>query len=138
MSDRLTEIEARLDDATPGPWNVVNIIDMDADGTYELAHVTAPDPFEPDTTVQGVALGIHRPDAKFIAEAPTDIRALLNAVNAVLSLAKDWDARGEHDMAYSKTIPDEDIAMELLTNGADMVENARHIRNAINEALKGK
>jgi hypothetical protein len=53
----------------------------------------------------------------------------------LVALAEQWNARGEHDMAYSKTVPDEYIAMELLTNGADMVENARHIRNAISDAL---
>jgi len=67
--------------------------------------------------------------------APQDRAALLAAVDAVESLAEQWHARGEHDMAYSKTIPDEDIAMALLTNGADMVENSRHIRNAIAAAF---
>lgn len=60
---------------------------------------------------------------------------LLAAIEAVLELADNWQARGEHDMAYSKTIPDEDIAMSLLTSGADMVEDARHIRNALVAAL---
>jgi hypothetical protein len=67
--------------------------------------------------------------------APRDRAGLLAAVEAALALAEAWTARGEHDMAYSKTVPDEYIAMELLTNGADMVENARHIRNAIENAL---
>ena len=49
----------------------------------------------------------------------------------VKALADAWESRGEYDMAFSKTIPDEDIAMELLTGGAQKVENARHIRNAI-------
>ena len=49
----------------------------------------------------------------------------------VAALAEAWEARGEHDMAFSKTLPDEDIAMEILTSGAQMVENARHIRNAM-------
>ncbi len=70
--------------------------------------------------------------------APQDRAHLVAAVDAVLALAEQWHARGEHDMAYSKTIPDEDIAMALLTNGADMVENARHIRAAIENALEGE
>ena len=53
----------------------------------------------------------------------------------VVALADAWEARGEHDMAYSKTILDEDIAMEILTSGAQMVENARHIRNALRHTL---
>ena len=49
----------------------------------------------------------------------------------VLKLAEQWEARGESDMAFSKTVQDEDIAIALLTDGATMVENARHIRNAV-------
>lgn len=58
------------------------------------------------------------------------------ALTRVAALADAWEAQGEHDMACSKDIPDEDIAIALLTEGATMVENARHIRNAIegNEA----
>lgn len=55
----------------------------------------------------------------------------VEALNRVQELADLWTKRGEHDMAFSKTVPDEDIAMVLLTEGATMVENARHIRNAI-------
>ena len=49
----------------------------------------------------------------------------------VTALADAWEARGEHDMKVSKTIKDEYIATEILGHGAQMVENARHIRNAI-------
>lgn len=68
-------------------------------------------------------------------QAMQDRAKLLAAVEAVEDLARVWTAKGEHDMAYSKTIPDGDIAMELLTHGADMVEKARHIRNALTAAL---
>ncbi len=60
---------------------------------------------------------------------------LLAALDAVTALAEAWHSRGESDMTFSKTIPDEYIAMEILTNGAQMVENARHIRAAITTAL---
>jgi len=52
-------------------------------------------------------------------------------LDAVTKLAEQWHARGEHDMAFSKTIADEDISIAILTDGASMVENARHIRNAL-------
>lgn len=66
----------------------------------------------------------------------SDITRILEAaaphmLAPVLSLAADWEAQGERDIALSKTIEDEHISMELLTEGAAMVENARHIRNAI-------
>ena len=53
------------------------------------------------------------------------------ALSRVSQLANDWHMCGESTMAYSKTVPDEHISMNLLTEGAAMVENARHIRNAI-------
>lgn len=57
------------------------------------------------------------------------------ALEAVEALAKAWESRGEHDMKFSKSIQDEDIAMALLTEGASKVENARHIRNALEVTL---
>ncbi|UXM92534.1 hypothetical protein [Paenarthrobacter sp. JL.01a] len=84
----LEPIQARLDAATPGPWEASDVVDMDVDGTYELAHVLAPDPGEPETSTLGVALGILRPDAEFIANSPTDTARLLAAVKAVEELHK--------------------------------------------------
>lgn len=52
----------------------------------------------------------------------------------ILALAEQWHTQGEDDMAVSKTIQDEHIAVTLLTEGASMVENARHIRNAVAQA----
>lgn len=52
----------------------------------------------------------------------------------VTALADAWEARGEHDMEVSKAIKDEYIASEILGHGAQMVENARHIRNALGTA----
>ena len=77
-------------------------------------------------------------DAQFIAHARTDVPALLAmvrerdaALERVRELAHAWESRGEHDMKFSKTIPDEDFAIALLTDGAQMVENARLIIAAI-------
>ena len=53
------------------------------------------------------------------------------ALSRVSQLANDWHVCGESTMAHSKTVADEHISMNLLTEGASMVENARHVRNAI-------
>ena len=54
----------------------------------------------------------------------------------VTALADSWEKRGEHDMKVAKTIEDEYIATEILGSGAQMVENARHIRNALVTATR--
>ena len=71
-----------------------------------------------------------------VAYLLAELRKAHEALERVEGLAGAWTARGEHDMAFSKTVPDEDIAMVLLTEGASMVENARHIRVAV-AAAKG-
>jgi hypothetical protein len=72
MTDRLTGIEARLNAATPGQWF--------ANRYYVGA---GEDPTDPDAEI---AKASFKPDAEFIAAAPTDMAALLNAVNAALEL----------------------------------------------------
>jgi len=77
--------------------------------------------------------GRHAPqDRAFLL---TELRKRDEVIARVEALAEMWHKRGESDMAYSKTIPDEDIAMAILTDGAARVENARHIRNAIRAAV---
>lgn len=49
----------------------------------------------------------------------------------VTALADAWEARGERDMKVAKTIKDDYISSEILGHGAQMIENARHIRNAL-------
>lgn len=49
----------------------------------------------------------------------------------VTALADAWELQGERDMAFSKTIRNEDISITFLAEGAAKVENARLIRNAI-------
>jgi hypothetical protein len=66
-----------------------------------------------------------------------DARRMLEAaaphmLAGVVALANDWETRGERDIADSKTFEDEGIAMAFLTEGANKVEAARHIRNALN------
>jgi hypothetical protein len=73
--------------------------------------------------------------AEVAAENATALLAMVReqraAIERVEALATAWNARGEHDMKVAKMIKDEYISMEILGHGADMVENARHIRNAI-------
>jgi hypothetical protein len=82
-----------------------------------------------------LAAASDHPGHATVEQSQADVPRLLSALDAVVALAQQWHARGEHDMAFSKTIADEDIAMELLTHGAGVVENARHIRNAVTAAL---
>ena len=72
MTDRLAEIQARLDAATPGKWLLevagrefwVQTCTLDSDAPVELV----------------VASVYEAPDATFIANAPTDIAYLLERV----------------------------------------------------------
>ena len=82
------------------------------------------------------------PSGSLIAILPHELRALLDAadeadklraqVDRVRALADGWSARGEHQMAYSKTpaVPEE-IADALLDSGSEFVERARLIRCAL-------
>lgn len=115
--------------ATEGPWSWT---DLGSQTRQELRNAERP-------LLRCSALMHPEPaDAAFIAAARTDVPRLVAAIEAVEDLAKVWNAKGEHDMVYSKTIPDEDIAMELLTHGADMVEKARILRAAVVAALGGE
>lgn len=138
----LEQIRERLEAATPGPWfrEYGDVITAhpdprDTEEGYDdprHARVVRAAPHLPKKDRQSIA------DADFIAHARTDVAFLLDlvkrqqeAIERVTTLANRWEDRGEHDMDYSKTIQDEDISMHLLTEGASMVENARHIRNAL-------
>lgn len=144
---QLDQIEARANAATRPPWRW--------DAPYDLVGTDGdPDVYEYETSVLSIDhdggcgcrsvchldIEISDTDAEFIANARADIAALIadvrghrNTIARVQALADAWTARGEHGMAYSKTIPDENIADYLLGAGAEMVENARHIRNALTE-----
>lgn len=69
----------------------------------------------------------HRAEARLALEA-----AAPHMLAPIIKLADEWHEQGEELMADSKTFQmDEHISVELLKEGATMVENARHIRNAI-------
>lgn len=147
IAERLDAIQTRLDAATPGPWVHGGMDSMHS--KYEVARwVTTADVGDTICDMDGLARSQNErhakddggADAEFIAAAPSDVAFLLNLarkqqaqLDAVRELAATWHMRGENDIAYSKVIPDEDVSMALLTNGSDMVENARHIRKALDD-----
>lgn len=114
LTERLDAIQARLDPELP------------------LCSQTHghPDPQYVCLAPKGHGEG-RRGDVAFLLDLARKQAAALERVEQLAAL---WHSRGEHDMVYSKTIPDEDIAMAILTDGAQRVDNARHIRNALGEA----
>ena len=140
--DRVAEIRERLEAATGGPWSREDFVDVDQDGAYDLANVTAPAPDEPDIAVQGVALGILRPDADLIAHAPADLAYLLAELEsanrrlaAVEALAEDMAAQGKHIYAVFDAIPkpqrDPLVEAKFSEQGRMLRESAHRIRAAL-------
>lgn len=91
MSDRLSEIRARLDAATPGPWHLDDMSELrDAKNRplvrrYEGEggeHAFWEQPSDPDSDADG----------QVMAHAPDDIRWLLARVDRVLALHRPIDA----------------------------------------------
>lgn len=76
MADRFEEIRARLDDATPGPWEW----DWSTLGS-DIAEVAEPSLSCGSYCLGGTArIDIKAADAQFIANAPEDIAWLLDQV----------------------------------------------------------
>ncbi len=73
MSDRLAEIRGRLEAATPGPWWHTNDGWIMAEGGLTIQH------WNSDKLQDGIKFGNPK-DIDFIANAPTDIRYLLDEV----------------------------------------------------------
>jgi hypothetical protein len=77
-SNRIKEIRKRLEAATPGPWGLVR---CDAEcGDIDWQAQQEQRPFQVITTILEVLNGRARQDATVIANAPDDIRHLLEAV----------------------------------------------------------
>lgn len=70
-----------------------------------------------------------------LLDAADERDRLAAQVERVRALADGWQSRGEHMMAYSKTpeVPG-DMADALLDGGAEFVERARLVRNALDGA----
>ena len=74
----LQAIEARLEAATPGPWDFDTIPE-----TGESRVVVRSNAGDPMLEVSVATHGVSAEDAEFLAHAPEDIRALLAEVKAV-------------------------------------------------------
>lgn len=87
----LDEIRGRVEAATPGPWGAFPGYGAESKPIMAILQ----SPFSPnsdyvadtETTRQGIA------DAEFIANAPTDVARLLNAVQAVEGRLSQWEER---------------------------------------------
>ena len=76
--NEIQEIEARLEAATQGPWDVETIPE-----TGESRVIVRSNTGDPMLDVSVAPHGVRAEDAEFIAHAPEDIRALLDEVKAV-------------------------------------------------------
>jgi hypothetical protein len=78
MSDRLAEIRARLDVATPGPWRVIEPLQQTARPPRRMlvADLEAP---QQSSELGNVQLSWF--DTRFIAHAPADIAWLLDRLD---------------------------------------------------------
>ncbi len=108
MTDRLDEIQARLDAATPGEWEATHVEPNEIRDSPEMNWVAHPDSEdEPDRDSQFLVDCYGRgADATFIAAAPTDIAYLLERVRAWRRLAEDAteyliELRGEKGLAFT-------------------------------------
>ena len=73
--NEIQEIEARLEAATQGPWDVETIPE-----TGESRVIVRSNTGDPMLDVSVAPHGVRAEDAEFIAHAPEDIQALINEV----------------------------------------------------------
>ena len=99
--NEIQEIEARLEAATQGPWDVETIPE-----TGESRVIVRSNTGDPMLDVSVAPHGVRAEDAEFIAYAPEDIRALLDEVKAV----RDAVARHPDVMECSEYSDDEPVS----------------------------
>ena len=99
--NEIQAIEARLEAATPGPWDVETIPE-----TGESRVIVRSNTGDPMLDVSVAPHGVRAEDAEFIAHAPEDIRALLDEVKAV----RDAVARHPDVMECSEYSDDEPVS----------------------------
>ena len=102
---RLDKIRARLDAATPGPWDTEGPC-MSGDGTYG---VFADDGAGEPT----LALRMSRPDAELVAHAPGDLAWLLVEVGAARMEIRDEIARLTKTKAHAISAGQFELAAEI-------------------------
>lgn len=127
--------------ATPGEWEV---FDPNEGSGHSPLWCVANDEFHNpsgDEESEWVAVEVHvgdKADADHIATFdPPTVLALLTQleqaqaqVARVREVADAWKSRGEHDMEYSKTIPQE-VGEAICEGGAELVNSANLIYRAV-------
>ena len=83
-TDRLDQIEARIEAATPGPWEVFEGTALNGNSTRGICQEGD------DETAIFEDRYIGAADAEFIAHAPTDLAATSRALRAVLAALDDY------------------------------------------------
>lgn len=132
----LEQIRERWEGVTLGDWKYYKKF-----GRIVAEEKPDPDRFDSmDTEIfqavekdeDGIAAAASKADVAYLLSVVAEQAATIERVK---KLADMKHMRGESDMAYSKTIQDEDIALVILDDGADRVEFAREIRNALNNEV---
>ena len=85
MPDRLAEIRARLDAATPGPWRIIEPLQQTARPARRML-VADLEASQQSSELGNVQLSWF--DTRFIAHAPADIAWLLDEVERYRRLAR--------------------------------------------------
>ena len=83
IPERLAEMKARCDAATPGPWTYTN---CNAYGSINQLNT----PYKQMEIGGFTVRELRHRDAKFIAHARTDILALIAALEVALTALDDW------------------------------------------------
>jgi hypothetical protein len=99
--DQLDAIRARLDAATPGPWEAGT-----ASCCPDLGWVEGPKGAVcPQFTATKVTHSLDANDAELIANAPTDLRALLDEVERLTAERDSWFLKGRHIASKKDVCP---------------------------------
>jgi hypothetical protein len=123
--DQLSAIRARLDAATPGPWEAVTpkryaAVRSEKAGCYVYTQGKIPADTHADTVTR------QQRDAHLIANAPTDLRALLDEVERLTTLLAGTEAVLENEREYQTRLKAEvgQLANESFRRGAEAMREA--------------
>lgn len=101
MTDRLSEIRARLEAATPGPWKVFNCWGPEEyTGRFAAVRIGTDAPRSGIHAAEGADLYGTKPDLELVARAPEDIRYLLELVDRAQQALKPFAEWGNPPDTY--------------------------------------
>jgi hypothetical protein len=144
--ERLDAITARLDAATPGPWEAydANEGEWPPRPMWCVANDAFHNPPE-DEDAPWLAVEVHtgvKRDAEFIANAPADIAYLLtelqkrdDALAGVGALAKQYDSEADRLTVKAKGFIQGEVGSRYLGYAADTRMKASLIRAAVTAAM---